>query len=144
MKFQNSILIRAPQDVVWKVTEDIARWPEWTPTVDTIERLDQGTLDVGSAAYIKQPGLPRSKWVVTEMDRGRRFTWECTVLSIRMRATHALSAHDAGTENTLRLEMAGIAAVLLWPFLYFAAKRALRQENSGLKAHCEQLTNVQG
>lgn len=143
MKLQNSILIRAPQDVVWKATEDIARWPEWTPTVESMERLDEGTFKVGSAAYIKQPGLPRSKWVVTEMDRGRHFTWECTVLSMRMRATHALSACESGTQNTLRLEMTGVVAVLLWPLLYFAVKRTLQQENSGLKAWCEQLTNVQ-
>lgn len=142
MHLQNSAFIEAPQDVVWGVTENIERWPEWTPTMSSVERLNDGEFDVGSVALIKQPGLPRSKWVVTAMERGKRFVWECKVCGMRMKATHELSSRDLRTENTLRLEITGIAAALLWPICYFAARRALRLENIGLKKQCEQLVST--
>ena len=65
MKLGHVIHIDAPPEVVWAVTEDIERWPEWTPTVESAKRLDQGRLDIGSTALLKQPGLPEATWVVT-------------------------------------------------------------------------------
>jgi hypothetical protein len=40
--------------------------------------------------------------------------------------------------NVLRVEAAGALAVLLWPVLRLAVRRALSDENAGLKQHCEQ------
>ena len=143
MQLQNTILIKAPPDVVWAIVEDVERWPEWTPTMESVERLDDGEFDVGSSTYIKQPGLPRAQWVVTAMDRRRHFTWECRVLGMRMRATHQLSPRDSGTENTLRIEITGVVAILVWPLLFFTVKRALQQENDGLKVRSEQFVSGQ-
>ena len=54
-----------------------------------------------------------------------------------MRATHELEKEGAGTRNTLRVEMKGFWAALLSPLLRPMVRKALRQENAGLKARCE-------
>jgi uncharacterized membrane protein len=139
MILENVIHIDAPKNLVWIVTIDIENWPEWTPTVKSVKRLDEGPLACGSAALIQQPGLPEAKWVVTALNSGERFTWESRILGIRMIGTHELSSKDNGTQSALRLEMSGIVARLLWPLIYSSARRSLKQENAGLKARCEAL-----
>ena len=137
MKLENVIHIDAPQQVVWTVTEDIERWPEWTPSVESVKRIDQAQFDVGSTALIKQPGLPEAKWFVTALTRGERFTWESRIRGIRMIATHEITAAGSGTQSVLRVEMSGLVALLLWPLIRFPARRLLEQENVGLKDRCE-------
>jgi carbon monoxide dehydrogenase subunit G len=137
MRVEHTLHIEAPLAAVWAVTEDVERWPSWTPTMHSVQRMDEGTFDVGSSAAIRQPGMPETVWTVIEMDRGRSFTWEGRARGMRMRATHELSAEGAGTKNTLRVEVAGVVAFLLWPLVRPALRRALRQENAGLKSFCE-------
>jgi uncharacterized membrane protein len=139
MMLENVIRIDAPQDVVWNVTVDVENWPQWTPTVKSVKRLDEGPFACGSAALIQQPGLPEAKWVVTALISGERFTWESRILGIRMIGTHELSTKDTGTQSALRVEMSGIVARLLWPLICSSARRSLEQENAGLKAKCEAL-----
>lgn len=139
MKLENVKHIDAPQSVVWRVTEDIDHWPRWTPTVVSVKRLDDGPFDVGSAALIKQPGLPEARWVVTQLTRGERFTWESRTRGIHTVAIHELTADGSGTQCLLRIEMSGVAAFLLWPLIRRTARRFLEQENAGLKKECEAL-----
>lgn len=137
--FENVIQIDAPQNIVWCVTVDIERWSQWTPTVTSIQRLDEGPLACGSAALIQQPGLPEAKWVVTALIPDERFAWESRILGMRMIATHELSTRETGTKSTLRVEMSGLVAHLLSPLIRFSACRSLERENAGLKAKCESL-----
>ena len=69
LDFRIAVDINAPPDRVWAVMRDIESWPEWTPTVKKIRRLDKGSLAVGSRALIWQPKLLPAKWRVTELDR---------------------------------------------------------------------------
>lgn len=140
---ENVAQIDAPQSVVWSVTVDIESWPQWTPTVRKLQRLDQGPFVCGSAALIQQPGLPEAKWVVTRLIPGEGFTWETRILGMRTIGTHELSSTETGTQSRLRLEMSGIVAHLLSPLLRFSARRSLEQENAGLKARCESLAGEQ-
>ena len=137
MTLDDTIRIEAPADVVWAVTEDIERWPEWTPTVTAARRLDGGTLGIGSRVLIKQPAQAKSEWTVTEYVRGERFTWESRRRGLRMAASHRIWRDESGTCNTLRIEVSGVVAVLFWPVLRIAMRRALETENRGLKARCE-------
>lgn len=140
MIVEHTIHIEAPPDVVWRVTEDVERWPEWTPTVTSVARTDQAPFGRGSVVRIKQPGQPESEWVVTEFEPGERFAWETRRPGLRMVGTHELSPDGSGTKNLLRVEARGPVAVLLWPVLRPLTRRALSDENGGLKRRCEQIS----
>lgn len=137
MTVEDTIFIDAKPDSVWAVTVDVERWPEWAPTVTHVARVDDRPIGIGSIFRIKQPGQPLSDWRVTAFDPGVRFTWETERTGLRMKATHEMAADGTGTENLLRLEVRGAMATLLWPLLRYAVRRALSQENRGLKEHCE-------
>jgi hypothetical protein len=137
MQVTHAIVIRATPDVVWAVTTDVARWPEWTPTVTAVERVTAGELRVGSVVRLKQPMQPHSDWVVTELQPQERFAWETRRTGLRMIGSHELTAVEGGTRNVLRVDVSGIIGVILWPILRFATRKALADENRGLKARCE-------
>ena len=137
MRVEDSIHIAAPPEVVWAVTEEVERWPEWTPTVTSVRREDSGPFGLGSAAWIKQPLQPESRWVVTDFARGVRFAWETRRPGLRMVGSHTLVPEGAGTRNVLGVEAEGAFAALLWPILRLAMRRALSDENRGLRARCE-------
>jgi len=137
MKVENIKQIDAPPSVVWRVTEDIERWPRWTPTVEEVTRLDDGPFEVGSTARIKQPGLSPAVWRVTALTRGESFTWQARVRGIRMIATHEIAPSGDGTRSTLRLGATGILAFLAWPLIRKSIREALETENAGLKTACE-------
>ena len=137
MTVEDIIHIEADPDVVWAVTTDVARWPAWTPTVTDVRLAEGGPFGLGSVARIKQPRQPEAEWTVTEYVPGERFTWETQRTGLRMEATHEIAVEGTGTSNRLRVEVAGVLAVLLWPALRLAVRRALLEENRGLKAECE-------
>jgi uncharacterized membrane protein len=87
IRLQHSIEIAAPINVVWAANEDVERWPELAPSMEQVERLDDGALVVGSRARIKQPRLPAAEWVVTALDRRRSFSWESRSFGMRTVAT---------------------------------------------------------
>jgi uncharacterized membrane protein len=62
MRFEATIDVAAPAQLVFEVYTDVERRPEWTASVTSVERLDQGPLSVGSRARIKQPRLPAAVW----------------------------------------------------------------------------------
>ena len=137
MRVEHVIEIDATPPVVWAVTVDVERWPEWTPTMTSVEREDDGPLRVGSRARIEQPGLPQAVWTVTELRDGERFTWETRVRGMNLVATHELAAAEGGTRNALRVQVEGFLARLFWLIIRRSLRRALAQENEGLKRRCE-------
>lgn len=138
MTVEDAIRIDAPPDLVWRVTVDVERWPEWTPTVTSVARVGRASLGRGSVVRIKQPGQPESEWTVTEFEPRERFAWASTRPGMQMVATHEMAPDGAGTKNVLRVAARGPLAVFLWPLLRFFVRRALSSENGGLKTYCEQ------
>jgi len=139
MHVEHAIRIDAPPEVVWRVTADVERWPEWTPTVTSVQRVGSGPFGIGSVARIKQPAQPEAEWVVTQVERGRRFAWETRRAGLHMVGIHEIAAEGTGTKNRLRVEATGSVAVLLWPILKYVMRRALADENQGLKKRSEQI-----
>lgn len=137
MTVHHTIHIEAPPDAVWAVTEDVERWPDWTPTVAAVRRLDARPFGLGSVVEIRQPAQPPARWTVTEYVPGARFAWATARPGLRMVGTHALTAARGGTTNHLSLEASGVLGTLLWPILYPATRWALARENAGLKRRCE-------
>ena len=142
MKVRNSILIRSRCEVVWRVTIDLERWPEWSPTFDSVRRIDEGPFNLGSSALVKQPGQRETVWTVTKLIPEREFSWETTVASVRMIATHRIIEKSHNTHSNLELELVGIAARVLWPLIRRNISRALARENQGLKDECESIAGV--
>jgi uncharacterized protein YndB with AHSA1/START domain len=115
--FETSRHIDAPTQPVWEVLYDVARWPEWTPTIDRVERLDDGPFGVGSRAKVRQPKLPQALWEVTEVVDGRSFTWEAKGPGMKTIARHEVVRDGDGSAVTLSIEQTGpmgAVAALLW------------------------------
>jgi len=105
--FKTTRHIDAPTRPVAEVLFDVARWPEWTPTIDDVERLDEGPFRVGSRARVRQPKLPKAEWEVTEVVDGRSFTWEATGPGMRTIARHEVVPDGDGSRVTLSIEQTG-------------------------------------
>lgn len=137
MILENKIEISAPQELVWQVTVDVERWPEWSPAMQNIKREDSGEFRLGSSALIKQKAMPETRWTVTEIDPNHQFTWRARTLGMEMIATHILIQEENSVTSVLRVEMTGGMVSLLGPVLRFLVKNSLMEENRGLKQFCE-------
>jgi uncharacterized membrane protein len=111
--FHATVNIDARPDKVFAVLCDVERWPEWTPTVTAVRRLDPGAFTIGSSARIHQPKLRAAIWKVTELETGRNFTWATNAPGICMKAGHLLSAEGAGTRVELSFELSGFMTPLI-------------------------------
>jgi len=144
MKVEHIIEIGTPAETVWDVTTDIDNWPDWTPTVEKANRLDEGPFDVGSYARMKQPGMPEAIWEVTSIIPGQGFVWEAHIRGVHFIATHHTKPTPTGCTNLLGLELKGILAFLVWPIAKRQAQQTLETENKGLKDFCEKKATVYG
>jgi carbon monoxide dehydrogenase subunit G len=128
MRYEESTLIDAPVELIWRLTTDIAGWPAFMPTVQRLERLDDGPVRVGSTARLKQPGQTASVWTVTRLEPMREFTWETHRAGIRLTGRHLLEPVGDGTRNTLVLETAGPVAGLFRAVFGGLMRKSIRME----------------
>ncbi|MGZ5416231.1 MAG: SRPBCC family protein [Nocardioides sp.] len=115
--FETSRHIEAGTQPVWEVLYDVARWPEWTPTIDSVRKLDDGAFGVGSRAKVRQPKLPKATWEVTEVVDGRSFTWEARGPGMKTIARHEVVPDGDGSTVTLSIEQTGpmgAVAAFVW------------------------------
>lgn len=133
MRWTHSVSIDAPADVVWALTTDVAGWPRLSPTMQSVQRLDEGPLRVGSSARIKQPGQRMAVWTVTRLEPGREFSWHTVRRGRTITGTHRVIPEGAGCRNTLEIEMDGPLA----PVLGLVMRYALRTENAGFTAEAQ-------
>lgn len=128
MRYEETTLIDAPVELIWRLTTDIDGWAAFMPTVQRLDRLDDGPVRVGSSARLKQPGQTPAVWTVTCVEPMREFTWETRRTGIHMTGRHLLVADGAGTRNTLVLETDGPAAGVFSALFGGLMRRALRSE----------------
>jgi uncharacterized membrane protein len=135
--YETTVVVAAPPEVVWRVTSAIENWPSWSPTMTRVERLDTGSLRVGSTARVHQPKLSPATWEVDEVDPKGAFVWHTGAQSYQVRAVHRWRRAGDGTEVSLVAEMTGPFAWLLWPLTGRTIRRYLDQEAAALKVECE-------
>jgi uncharacterized membrane protein len=139
MRFEATIDVASPAERVFGVYSDVEHWPDWTRSVTSVERLDQGPLRVGSRARIKQPRLPVVVWEVTHLVPGQSFTWIARGPGIVTTGSHVIAPAASGdrVNVTASLEQTSVFGALLGLLTKRITNRYLNMEVRGLKAHCE-------
>jgi uncharacterized membrane protein len=132
-----TVSIDAPPEKVFAVLCDVERWPEWTSTMTSVQRLQSGRLAAGSSARVRQPRLRPAVWQVTVFENQRNFTWAAHSPGLRMTAGHLLEPTVAGSRVTLSFELSGFLAPLVSWLYDSLIEGYISTEASGLKKHCE-------
>lgn len=135
--FRTSIEIAAPAERVWLIMRDVERWHEWTASITGIERLDEGSLRLGSRAIVRQPKLPKNIFQVTALDEGRGFTWESKSPGVRGIGHHWIESTASGCRVTLGVDFRGPLAWLISRLYGRVTQRYIEMEAAGLKRRCE-------
>ncbi|MCV7444164.1 SRPBCC family protein [Mycobacterium paraense] len=142
---EDSIEIDAPPQLVWDVFSDVERWPEWTASVTSLTGQDGSTLAAGKRFAIKQPGLQKLVWRVSEIEPGTSWTWVHRSPGVRVTARHYVTALPGGrTLVRQELDQRGVLGALVAQLMVKRTKRFLAMEAQGLKARSEQLSRANG
>lgn len=136
--FSISVDIKATPERVWQVLSDGERWAEWTPSVTSVEMLDD-SLAVGSRAMIRQPRLPPALFKITALDPGKSFTWASGIRGIvYVHARHSVEPAPLGARATLALRFDGLLGGLMGRKMAELNHQYLRMEAAGLKRFSEE------
>ncbi|OHV37660.1 MULTISPECIES: SRPBCC family protein [Pseudofrankia] len=166
MYYETSVRIAASAAKVWAVLRDVERWPEWTPTVSQVLRVESapeyvpgadgpaGELTKGDVVSIKQPKLPTLTWTIVDWIPARSFTWASSSGGVRTVADHRIEdapdAPDAESETprigaaelgvtvTLSIRQSGPLASVVGLLTARQTRRYVDTEAQSLKARCEQ------
>jgi uncharacterized membrane protein len=142
---EDSVGIDALPQLVWDVFSDVEHWPDWTASVTSLAGLDGPALAVGKRFAIKQPGMSKLVWKVTEIDPGSSWTWVQRSPGVRVSARHWVTPQPGGrTLVRQQLDQRGLLGALVGRLMLKKTKRFLEQEAQGLKARSEQLSRADG
>jgi uncharacterized membrane protein len=142
---EDTIEIDAQPQLVWEVFSDVERWPQWTASVTSLVGLDGTALAVGKRFAIKQPGMQKLVWQVTELDPGSSWTWVQRSPGVLVTARHDVTAQpDGRTLVRQQLDQRGVLGAIVGRLMVKKTKRFLELEAQGLKARSEQLSRADG
>ena len=145
MQLSRSVEIDAPPEVVWAVWSDVERWPEWTPSVSRVERLDPGPLAVGQRVRVRQPKFPTAVWRVTSVEPARSFSWVAESPGARVTGMHRIEPRpDGGSRATMGLRFEGPVARLVAWLTRARTDHNLDLEAAGLKRRSEARAAARG
>ena len=136
--YDASISIAASRESVWRVLAEVVAWPEWLPTVDSVQPLDGNPLSVGFRYVVRQPKLRPATWIVTELERPRRFVWQARSPGLLMVAEHTIEESSPGKSNvSLRFSFTGLLGTLVGRLYRSVTQQYLAQEAASLKRKVE-------
>ena len=135
--FATSIDIAASPERVWAVLSDLERWPDWTPSMRSLKRLDSGPLAVGSTVRVHQPKLRPANFVVTRLEPGRGFDWVTRSIGLTVTGRHWIEPISAGSRVTLSIHFVGTLAPLITWLTRRLIVRYVDLEANGLKQRSE-------
>lgn len=138
MQFEINIEIETTPEKVWSILTDVERWPDWTASITTLERLNGDALALGARVRIKQPSLPTLIWTVTAFDPGKSFSWKSTSPGVATVGTHVINrTADDRVVVTLGIDQSGILAPVVGLFTSTKTRRYVTMEAQGLKLRSE-------
>lgn len=130
--YRTTFAVDAPAERVWEVLTDFDRWPEWNPSVPSIE----GEPRVGStvALTLAMPGRPSAKVKakLTEVVPGRRLVWDGHVGADRLFAGHREFLIDPQPDGTVLFTHFEDVSGLLFPLFRAFMGGAIRRHHEGL------------
>jgi uncharacterized membrane protein len=142
---EDSIAIDAPPRLVWDVFSNVEHWPDWTASVTSLVGQDGSALAVGRGFAIKQPGMQKLTWKVTDIEPGTSWTWVQRSPGVNVIARHYVTARPGGgTLVRQELDQRGFLGALVGRMMIRKTKRFLELEAQGLKARSEQLHRANG
>ena len=122
-------LIDASADRVWHLVGDVERWDRMLPTINQVTRVDAGDpVGVGARFEVRQPGLPKAVYEITEWRPGSGFTWVSSSPGVRTTATHELGSESGRTRLALAITWTGALAGVVRLVLGAKARRMVEQE----------------
>ena len=135
--------VAASPERVWAVLADVLHWPEWLPTVTSVEPLGPAHLAVGARYRITQPKLRPAIWSVVGLEPSRCFSWESHSRGVRAVGDHCLSPVADGstphgsTEFTLQVHFSGSLSVLAGVLAGPLTREYLARETAALRQRVE-------
>lgn len=146
MEFSITTDVDASADLVFAVLTDVERWPEWTPTVTRVERLDGSSLPlaINSRIRIVQPKVPPAEWTVTALEAGRGFRMMSRSPGATVVANHWAEPVGDGRRSrvTLSVTFSGWLGQVIARMMRGLNQRYLAQEAAGLKLRSEAKARV--
>jgi carbon monoxide dehydrogenase subunit G len=140
---ERTLSISAPPERVWTIMTDVERWPEWTESMKSVERLDSEEFGVGSKAKLKIRRSPNANvWTVTELTPNRSFAWETNSGGVKGVAVHLIEPVGNGSKVTLIVDLSGIVATLFGWIIGPESRKNVDMEAEGLKRRSEEATAV--
>lgn len=137
MRYEHTVDIAAPPDVVWRVLADVERWPDWTPTMTTVKALDPLPLRTGVRVQVQQPGLRPAVLVVKSIEEGRRFLWASKQAGLGFAADHVVTPTPEGSRVHLLAEFSGVLAPAVALIYGRKVRRFVTTEAESLKRRAE-------
>jgi carbon monoxide dehydrogenase subunit G len=137
MEYTVTTDIDATPQAVWQILADVEHWPEWTASMTSIDRLDDGPLAVGSRARVKQPKLPTADFVVTDLEPGASFEWTSKRTGMTSVGDHRISPRANGSEVKLTFRITGALAPVVSAFGRKLIRNYVDTEAAGLKRRAE-------
>jgi len=137
MRNEHTVTIEAPREAVWQVLVDVEAWPQITASMNHVEKLDPGPLQVGTKVRVRQPKLPPAVWTVTELVEPERFTWVSTGPGVRTTAVHEVTGSGPTCRLRLELTQSGPLGSSLGRLARGLVDRYITLEAEGIKARAE-------
>jgi uncharacterized membrane protein len=137
MYLERSIDIAAPPERVWAIFADVERWHEWTASITSVTRLDEGPFGVGSRARVLQPRIRPAMFEVTEFNPGRNFMWKTTNGGVSALANHLVESVPGGTRVTISIDFRGFPLIFLGWWVRRLTNKYFILETEGLKRASE-------
>jgi carbon monoxide dehydrogenase subunit G len=133
MEYRTSISAAASADQAWAVLANLAEWPNWTPTVESIA-TDRPGPEVGQVVAVKQPGRRLAHYTIDVVEPGRRFRWGSSGSGVTQLADHVIIA-DGADSCTIELSfsMTGPIGGVMGRLGAAKAKRMVDAEAAGLR-----------
>jgi hypothetical protein len=130
--------VRADAKRVWGFVGRVADWADLLPTVDDVSIVDGGpTPHVGARYALRQPGLPRLVYEVTEYVPQEQFIWVAAAPGVRTTGTHTISPTRHGCLLTLTLGWTGPLSPLVEVLFTTRTQRYVELEADAFTALAE-------